>query len=247
MSAVRSLAKSVIPHAIRRKLKVYMRGKGLECPCCGGRFYRFLPEGMPVRENAKCPNCKSLERHRLVWMFLRDEIRLGSTPTRLLHFAPERSIKAQMDRLPNLETVTADIVPGKADVQADITNLPFEDNEFDAIMCSHVLEHVRDDRKAMRELFRVLKPGGWALLIVPMLPMDKTFEPEEVTDPADRQVVFGDADHVRIYGRDYKDRLEECGFAVEIRKYLAQFSEADIQRFSLAGVHDFYIATKPAG
>lgn len=143
----------------------------------------------------------------------------------------------------NLDYISADLNSPMAMVKMDITNILYEDNSFDVILCSHVLEHVVDDRKAMRELFRVLKPGGWGILQVPIL-RDKTFEDPSIVSPEDRERIFGQKDHVRIYGRDYKDRLEEAGFTVKVDGYVRELGDDKIKKHGLSEDQDIYFCAK---
>jgi ubiquinone/menaquinone biosynthesis C-methylase UbiE len=122
-----------------------------------------------------------------------------------------------------------------ADVKADICNLPFEDNTYDIILCNHVLEHIPDDTKAMQELYRVLKPGGMGIFQIPQdLTRSTTFEDDSITDQKERAKVFGQYDHVRVYGRDYFDKLRSCGFIVNEVDYTATMSPELIDRYCLA-------------
>ncbi len=118
-----------------------------------------------------------------------------------------------------------------ADVKADICNLPFEDNNFDVILCNHVLEHIPDDKKAMQELFRVLKPGGWGIFQIPQdINRKNTFEDNSITDPKERAKIFGQYDHVRIYGLDYFEKLRSVGFEVEEVRYSDKLTSTEIEK-----------------
>jgi SAM-dependent methyltransferase len=164
--------------------------------------------------NARCPRCGSLERHRLIWKYFASRTDLlDGGAKRVLHVAPEPQLGSLLQRLPGVDYLSIDLAEGAAMARMDVTDLALVDDSFDVIICSHVLEHVPDDRRAMRELFRVLRPGGWAILQVPIVG-DRTYEDWSVTMPEDRERVFGQRDHVRIYGRDYVNRLVETGFDV---------------------------------
>ena len=147
-------------------------GDCVTCPCCGNRTASFLPFGLAQRPSAKCPSCGSKKRHRLLWLFLREQTEFFTARLRVLHFAPERCFRKRFQKLPNLDYVTADLAPEKVKLVIDITSIPASAGSFDAILCSHVLEHVSDDRQAMRELYRVLKPGGWAAVIARNVAVD---------------------------------------------------------------------------
>src|SRR5690606_6899838 len=151
-----------------------------------------------------------------------------SAPAKMLHFAPEQAFYRRFRKQKNLQYITTDLSSPLADVKADICNLPFQDDEFDVIFCNHVLEHIPDDTKAMQELFRILKPKGWAVLQIPQdLSREKTFEDDSITDRKERAKIFGQYDHVRIYGRDYFDKLRQIGFVVEEINYTETLSKAD--------------------
>ncbi len=202
------------------------------CPCCNGHFRKFLPFGVKPRSNARCPRCGSLERHRLLWLYLKNRTKFFSDNLKVLHFAPEYIFQRTFTSLPNLDYVSADLDSPLAMVNMDITNIAYKDNSFDVILCIHVLEHVLDDQKAMRELFRVLKSGGWAILQVPIL-REKTFEDPTIMTPEKRLKHFGKEDHVRIYGLDYKERLENAGFSVKVDSYLTELSKDIVNQYSL--------------
>lgn len=194
-------------------------GRAVECPLCDGRFRSFAPElwdGERWHGNrARCPGCGSLARHRFLWLYLRGGALLGGAP-HVLHLAPE-GVVAERLREAAGDYVSADLEPGRADVAADLTALPFDDESFDLIVCSHVLEHVPDDRAAMCELHRVLRPGGTALVQTPVnYEQSATYEDPGVLDPAERERRFSQFDHVRVYGPDLRERLESAGFTVAI-------------------------------
>ena len=209
------------------------------CPCCGESFEEFQPH--KGRKNSKCPRCKARERHRLLWLYLKNKSNLFCDRLRVLHFAPERWFKA-LGSLPNLDYLSADLQPGKAMIAMDITRIPFRDNSVYAIICCHVLEHVIDDRSAMKEMYRVLSPGGWAVIVVPSKSScQTTLEDPAVVSPDERTRLFGQADHVRLYGSDIKDRLEETGFAVKREDYTRELSDEAIKRYGLKPLHGGYI------
>ena len=214
----------------------------MECPCCGGRFRRWVVLPEYVETERECYGCGSYARHRLVWLYLTRETNLLTAPLRLLHVAPSDPMYAErLGRMPNVDYVSADLDDPAASEHWDITAIPHPDASFDAILCSHVLEHVRDDRRAMAELHRVLRPGGWAVIQSPVdWTRDATWE-EEVTDA---EAVFGQADHVRFYGRDYDDRLREAGFGVSVEPYVDRFSPAERARFGLDPVEPVHLCTK---
>jgi len=182
--------------------------------------------GEGLRRNCICPRCKSYDRERHVFLFLEKKKLLHfSSKSEMLHVAPEPNLRKRLALTPNLDCVNSDLILGNrnATVQMDITQIGFDDNYFDFILCNHVLEHVVEDRKAMKELYRVLKPGGWAILQVPFNPKEaRTLEDSSVTSPAARLQTFGQKDHVRIYGQDYTLRLEQSGFNVSVDRSLSE-------------------------
>ncbi|MBE7444979.1 MAG: methyltransferase domain-containing protein [Planctomycetia bacterium] len=222
-------------------------GKQVACPCCSGNFRKFLPFGVKARENALCPRCKSLERHRLLWLYLKNKTNFFSDTDnlRVLHFAPEYFFQKIFKSMPNLDYISADLSSSSAMVKMDITNILYEDNSFDVILCCHVLEHIIDDHRALTELFRVLRPGGWAILQSPIdLKRDKTYEDTTIVSPQERERIFGLKDHVRIYGRDYKDRLEKAGFTVKVDAYVRELGDDMIKKYCLAKDEDIYFCMK---
>lgn len=188
----------------------------LRCPVCERRVLRFLPHGAPLRAGARCPHCGALERHRSDLLFLRERTNLFNGPAgrKLLHVAPEPCLERIFRAAPGLDYLSADLMDPQAMMRFDLCAIPFADGHFDCIYCSHVLEHIPDDRTALREMFRVTKPGGWALLQVPVV-VTKTFEDASIVSEAARVEAYGQGDHVRAIGPDYADRIREAGWAVE--------------------------------
>lgn len=218
---------------------------GVECPCCGGSFPKFIHGGVTLRPDALCPACHSLERHRLQWLYFRERTNIFRDPLRVLHFAPEARLQEALKAMPNLDYTSADLYSPLAMEKVDIADIPYEDGAFDVVLCSHVLEHIPDDRGAMAELHRVLKAGGWAILQVPLdLDLEHTREDSSITDPGERTRLFGQHDHVRMYGRDYADRLTAAGFEVNIDTYVRQLGSDAIRRYGLVGSEDVYYCTK---
>jgi hypothetical protein len=218
-----------------------LRGEGRECPCCGGRFRR-----MSLRRlsgwGGICPLCRSHPRHRAIALLLAR----GDLPgPRLLHFAPEPLLDPVFAGLPGIERVTADL-HSPADVRLDISDMDLPDSSYDLILCSHVLEHVPDDRAAMGELRRVLAGGGHALVLVPYRPSVTTYEDPSVTSPLDRMIAFGQQDHVRIYGNDLPDRLGEAGFDVDDRTAAELFDPDTVQRCELDPGEHLFLCRVPA-
>jgi len=212
-----------------------LKGSTYTDPIDGKSFRKFLPYGYEKqRENVLSPSTLSLERHRLLWLYLKNETDFFTTPKKVLHFAPEQAFYKRFKKMKHLNYTTTDLESPLADVKADICDLPFADNEFDVIFCNHVLEHIPDDTKAMQELFRVLKKGGMGIFQVPQeLDRATTFEDNSITDKKERAKIFGQYDHVRIYGRDYFDKLRSIGFKVDEVGYSATLSEENIKKYCL--------------
>jgi SAM-dependent methyltransferase len=205
----------------RIKNNISYLGFGRQCPICHHYVHMFAPAGINKRENARCIWCDSLERHRLVWLFFQRKTNLfDNQPKKMLHFAPENAFVRPLSKYLGTGYITADLY-NTAMVKIDITNIQFPDDSFDVIFCSHVLEHIVDDVKAIRELSRVLLNDGWALIIVPITTKN-TYEERTVITPEKRLEVFGQSDHVRRCGLDYKERLENNGF------YVNEFCASDI-------------------
>ena len=225
-----------LSYTARPFLAFFLKGNTYTDPIDGKSFKSFLPYGYgKQRDNALSPSTLSLERHRLLWLYLKNETDFFTAKLKVLHFAPEQAFYKRFRVLKNLDYITTDLNSPLADVKADICNLPFADNEFDVILCNHVLEHIPDDSKAMQELYRVLKPEGMGIFQIPQdLSRETTFEDDTITDKKERAKIFGQYDHVRIYGRDYFDKLRSIGFKVEEVDYTSTLSDEDITRYCLA-------------
>lgn len=221
---------------VRPLIAFSLKGNRFTDPIDGKSFRSFLPYGYEnPRENVLSPSTLSLERHRLLWLYLKNETDFFSKPLKLLHFAPEQAFFNRFKKLDNLEYTTTDLNSPLADVKADICNLPFQDDSFDVILCNHVLEHIPDDTKAMQELYRVMKPGGWGIFQIPQdLKREETFEDDTIIDKKERARIFGQYDHVRIYGRDYFDKLRSIGFTVEEVDYTHTLPKEEVEKYRLA-------------
>ena len=224
-------------------------GRGKECPICGCRRRKFLPYGyVHQRDNALCPSCLSLERHRMLWLYLQNRTTLFDTRPQLLHIAPEVAL---MKRLRRIYTEvperyqTADLESPLADMHFDIQHIPLPGESVDVIFCNHILEHVEDDGVALAELYRVMRDGGWGVVLSPVdMEREHTFEDDSVTDPAERTRLFGQYDHRRVYGRDYASRLAEAGFEVEDIDFAAKLSEGAVKLYGLSHEHLYIVRKK---
>lgn len=228
-------------------LGLFYSGTNVTCPVCEKSFQKFLPYGrINPRENALCPNCMSLERHRLMWMYLKDRTKFFEKSFHVLHIAPEACFIKRFEKIHGDHYITADIESPLAKVKMDIHQIPFEQNTFDAVLCNHVLEHVRDDIKAISEINRVLKPGGFAILQVPFFnPVGPaTLEDATITDKRQREKIFGQDDHVRKYGEDYPDRIKKGGLQPIADHYIDEISEEVRKKFGLSQGEIIYGGTK---
>jgi SAM-dependent methyltransferase len=232
--------------ALRRYGAARHRGSAVECPLCGARFSAFKPAWN--RANAICWRCGSHERHRATWVHLQRHPELLRDARSLLHFAPEYCLERRMREVPGLRYVTADLDPALGELELDLTALALEDGAFDAILCSHVLEHVPDDAAAMRELHRVVAPGGWVLVMVPIdHSREQTFEDPAIVAPEARVQAFWQADHVRLYALDVADRLRAAGFEVTRATPAAELGPQLAARHGLLVEEDLFICQKGAG
>ncbi|MBT8281132.1 MAG: class I SAM-dependent methyltransferase [Muriicola sp.] len=232
---------------VRPFLTFSLKGNRYTDPIDGKSFRKFLPYGYESpRENVLSPSTLSLERHRLLWLYLSRETDFFRKSHKVLHFAPEQAFYKRFKKLENLDYTTTDLNSPLADVKADICNLPFDDNSYDIILCNHVLEHIPDDSKAMSELYRVMKPGGWGIFQVPQeLDRETTFEDDSITDRKKRAEIFGQYDHVRIYGKDYFNKLEEAGFTVKPVPYSSELTLEEVDRYRLAKNEVIPLVCKP--
>jgi len=226
----------------------WYRGKRYTDPIDGKSFKSFLPYGYSnVRENVLSPSTLSLERHRLLWLYLNRETDLLTRSQSLLHVAPEQCFYARFRESELLTYTTTDLLSPLADVKADICALPFANDSYDFILCNHVLEHIPNDATAMKELYRVLKPGGTAILQIPLEnDREVTFEDNSITERTERARVFGQYDHVRVYGMDYFKRLESIGFKVQAIDYTTQLTATEVDRYRLVQGELLPVVTKPA-
>ncbi|QED36245.1 class I SAM-dependent methyltransferase [Antarcticibacterium arcticum] len=225
-----------LSYLARPFLQLSLKGNKYQDPIDGKTFRKFLPYGYEnQRENVLSPSTLSLERHRLLWLYLARETGFFRDKLKVLHFAPEQAFYKRFRRLKNLDYTTTDLNSPLADVKADITKLPFEDNSYDFILCNHVLEHIPDDTKAMQELYRILRPRGTAILQIPQdLSREKTFEDNSITSKTERAKIFGQYDHVRVYGKDYFNKLRQIGFKVEEVDYTKTLPAEEIDKYRIA-------------
>lgn len=217
-------------------IRLYLKGDKYTDPIDGKSFREFIPYGYNnVRKNALSPSTYSLERHRMLWLYLKNETKIFSNKVKLLHFAPEPAFYEIFKKSNNILYDTIDLNSPLADIKADICNLPLKDDTYDFILCNHVLEHIEDDLKAMSELYRVLKKGGIGIFQIPIdSKRENTYEDRSIKSPKERNRMFGQYDHVRIYGMDYFERLKSVGFSVKKVKYANKLSDKEITKYCLS-------------
>lgn len=271
MSAIRKLVKGLVPERYRmlrftlyEKARYYPEmvfslGHRLECPFCGWHFRRFRPAGFHYRvivekqvigghwhRDNVCPRCMSNARERLAYLYLQERTSVFQQPSLLLHVAPEPQLAAVLKRAPKIRYVSADLFEAGVMSRFDVQQMPFRDETFDVVVCNHVMEHVGDDAVAMREVRRILKPGGWAMLQVPIaLALDRTIEDPEARTDQERIDKFGQEDHVRLYSRpDYIGRLRAAGFAVTADDYAQSLGSEKVARFGLVQEEEVFICHK---
>lgn len=227
-------------------IKWYFKGTRFTDPIDGSSYRKFLPYGyQKIRENALCPGTLSLERHRFLWLYLERETNFINNAIKVLHVAPEQVFYQKFKTFSHWEYTTTDLHSPLAEIKADLCELPFQDNYYDLILCNHVLEHIPEDQKAMQEMYRVLKPGGTLIAQVPLEEnRTQTFEDNSITDKATRTEIFGQYDHVRIYGTDYYTRLESVGFDSHAIDFLKKLTSQEKQKFALPYSEKIPIAIK---
>ena len=222
-------------YVVRPFLAFWLKGDRYTDPIDKKSFRKFLPYGYgEQRPNVLSPSTLSLERHRLLWLFLENETDFFKKKYKVLHMAPEQCFNSLFKKQKNLDYTSADLYSPIVDVKANILDLPFEDDSFDIVFCNHVLEHIEDDHKAMGELYRVMKPGGMGIFQIPQdLKLEISYEDPSITSPEERKKHFGQYDHVRIYGGDYFRRLRNIGFKVDEIDYSKTISADLVDKYRL--------------
>jgi len=267
-NAIKQFIKMIVPSNFHLPMRNALQfiaslkyiGNKYKCPFCRGHFSTFLPAGLDIpvlkekqvigggyRLNSKCPRCYARDRERLIYLYLKKEKRyVLSASISLLHVAPEKNLAIKLKSNPNINYISADLNSPLVDINMDITDIKQPDDTYDVIICNHVLEHINDDRKAMSELFRVLKKGGFAILQVPIsYSIDKTLEDFSITSPEDREIMYGQKEHVRIYGSDYKLRLKGVGFSVIEYQFIEDMEPQSLKKFALFKDEKIFVCSKP--
>ncbi|MFO8023203.1 MAG: class I SAM-dependent methyltransferase [Perlabentimonas sp.] len=232
---------------VLRVIGVFYLGNKFEDPITGKKYRKLLPYGrINSRPNALAPHSMSLERHRLLWLYLKERTNFFTDQLKVLHIAPEYCFIKRFENLKNIEYVTADLISPWAKVKLDVQDMPFTNSSFDVVLCNHVLEHVPNDQKSMRELYRVMKPGGFGIFQVPIdTSLNKTYEDSNITSPEMREKHFGQRDHLRLYGKDYPERLRDAGFIVTEDDFVKTLPEEMTKRYALPLNEVIYLCVKP--
>ena len=227
---------------------IIYKGDKVECPVCEKSFRKFLSYGSNVasRDNVLCPYDLTLERHRLMWLYLKLKSDFFTKPNiKVMHIAPEQCFHKRFKNQKNLDYTTGDLLSPIADLHFDLHDIPLPDNQYEVIFCNHVMEHVEDDLRCMQELYRIMKPGGWGIMQVPIdSNRDTTYEDKSITSPEEREKHFWQYDHVRLYGTNYPKRLEEAGFKVEAIDFKDELTAAEFERYRLQKSELLYVVSK---
>ena len=254
MGYLKSFLKKIIPERIRPALILfYLKlispfyfGNKVHCPCCDKSFRGFLSySGVKSNRKGRCPGCGCLERHRLLWLYLKNKTAVLKDHLRVLHFAPEYILQKRFKSLSNIEYISADLFSPLAMIKMDITDIKYQNNFFDMIICSHVLAHVDDDHKGIEELFRILKPAGVAIIQTPIdQNREHTFEEPSAQSFKEREKIYGDGTFVRIYGKNFQSRVESVGFRVIAANYTDELNDETIQKCGLPKNDIIFLCSK---
>ena len=237
-----------LSYPFKKVAPLLYKGNKVECPVCERSFSKFLSYGSDTahRENVLCPYDLTLERHRLMWLYLKDRSNFFTADKlEVLHIAPEQCFHSRFKAQKNLQYLTGDLVSPIADIHFDLHHIPLEDNRFDVVFCNHVLEHVDDVNQCISELYRVMKPGGWGIMQVPQdFDREVTYEDSTITSPKDREIHFWQKDHVRLFGLDYPQWLERAGFTVSEFDPRKEYGAEKVTRYRLHEKEILYIVHK---
>lgn len=243
---LRSIKAPILEFLLAVRALIFI-GKKYVCPLCGWKLRTYTWGGISFRSRplGYCPRCNSKARHRRLWLFLQEKTNLFRDHLALLQIQPNYCISRRLSSLPNLDYVAvADIYLRNISLKTDLAAIPIRSDEFDAILCNHILEHIPQDRRAMEELYRVLKPGGWAVISVPIRFDQETYEDAAITEPEARKRAFGEPEHVRIYGCDFEERLEKCGFRVQLNLG-KDISHSIREKYGLRDDENLFYCEKP--
>ncbi len=254
MKIIISIASRIIPrhylqyvsHFFLQIFSYFLRGDNFEDPINGKTYKKLLPYGrLKSRENALAPDSMSLERHRLMWLFLKEKTNLFTDHLKFLHIAPEYCFINIFKSMKNLDYITADLISPWADIKMDVHKIPMEDNSFNVVICNHVLEHVEDAHMVMTEFYRVMKPGGWGIFQVPIDTNNhKTIEDSTITNPKERERLYWQDDHLRLFGLDYGKKLSKAGFKVTESGFINEIDPRLVERYALPKGEIIYFCEK---
>lgn len=237
-----------LSYPFKKIAPVIYKGNKVECPVCERSFSKFLSYGSSVahREGVLCPYDLTLERHRLMWLYLKNNSNFFTAEKlEVLHIAPEQCFHKLFKEQKNLNYLTGDLVSPIADLHFDLHSIPLEDNRFDVVFCNHVMEHVDDALQCMKEIYRVMKPGAWAIMQVPQdFSREETYEDKSITSPEEREKHYWQKDHVRLFGKDYPRWLEKAGFTVQEFDPTKEIGHELIERYRLMPSEILYIFRK---
>lgn len=235
-----------LSYLIRKITSLYYKGSNYTCPICEKSFRKFIPYGYhTIRENVLCPNCLSLERHRIMWLYLKNKTNYFTGHHKVMHVAPEQCFYERFRKMKNLDYVTVDLESPIADVKADVQSLPFEDDTFDVVICNHVLEHVEDLTRSLSELLRVLKTRGFAILQVPFdLKHETTYEDPSIVDRKEREKHFLQYDHLRLFGKNYPEVVKQVGFKIDEKNYFDEIPDDVKDKYRLPAFEFMYAFRK---
>lgn len=236
-----------LSYGFKRIAPLLYKGNNVECTVCEKSFRKFLSYGSKVaeRQNVLCPYCLSLERHRLMWYYLQNHSNFFTDDLKVLHIAPEQCFHKTFKAQKNLDYTTGDLESPIADLHFDLHKIPLDDDQYDVIFCNHVMEHVEDAHQCMTELYRVMKPGGWGIMQVPLdTSRDETYEDPSITSPEEREKHYWQKDHVRLFGNDYPKKLEAAGFRVEAFKLQEEIGAEKVERYRIHKEEVLYICRK---
>lgn len=234
--------------AFQKLSPILYAGSTYKDPINGKTYRKFLPygySGIAKRNNVLSPGTMSLERHRLMWLYLQNQTDFFTRKAKVLHIAPEQCFYKIFRAMDNLDYITGDYNSPIADIHFDLHKAPFDDNSFDIVFCNHVLEHVENAEVCMKELYRIMKPGGWGIFQVPIdITRQETYEDKSIVTPEDREIHYWQKDHVRLFGLDYADKLRAAGFEVKEDDYANQFSDADAEYYRIPKHEVIYLCRK---